>query len=307
MELLALSFPWGLQLLLILALNFLLFKKRTVVLIVLVVAELANCHFECLPMNLPHSIDYGTLKVMSFNCNLSPNRGGYHEQRATITEIIREQDADVVFLTENFIMREDSLWLDLQELYPYRSRKNSVVGNRLYSKYPIVYDSLLTENRMAYGITWCRIDLKGKVMNVVGVHLSSNNYNEEMVYMTPDSVESGSEARTYLKNIMVAGEYRQMQATSIIGMMEDDGKVPTIVMGDFNDVCGSPTLNILEHGGLKDAWWHGGCGYGATIHKPLPYRIDHILYNKGLKLKCIQKVDCRNVSDHDMLVGYFEM
>lgn len=86
---------------------------------------------------------------------------------------------------------------------------------------------------------------------------------------------------------------------------ENKNLVPTIVMGDFNDVPGSPTLNILERAGLKDAWWEGGCGYGATIHHPLPYRIDHILHNDGLKLKSIKKIVTQDLSDHDALVARF--
>ncbi len=49
----------------------------------------------------------------------------------------------------------------------------------------------------------------------------------------------------------------------------------------------------------------GGNGYGATFHHPLPYRIDHIFYNEGLKLKSIRKVDSQGLSDHDALVAEF--
>ena len=51
----------------------------------------------------------------------------------------------------------------------------------------------------------------------------------------------------------------------------------------------------------------GGFGYGATIHHPLPYRIDHILYGAGLKLKGIKKRDTRDISDHDALVAVFDL
>ena len=78
-------------------------------------------------------------------------------------------------------------------------------------------------------------------------------------------------------------------------------------MGDFNDVCGSPTLNVMKEAGFKDAWWEAGFGYGATIHNPLPYRIDHILYNDMLKLKSIKKIDADKLSDHDALIGWFEV
>lgn len=66
-------------------------------------------------------------------------------------------------------MREDSLWLKIRDLYPYRSERKNSVGNRLYSKYPIERDTLLKDNQMAYGITCCQI----KVMGRTGDHRST--------------------------------------------------------------------------------------------------------------------------------------
>lgn len=185
------------------------------------------------------------------------------------------------------------------------------MGNRLYSKYPIVCDTLLKDKVMAYGITCRQINVSGKMVEMVGVHLSSNNYNEHMEYMTPDSVGNSYQARTYLANIMTASRYREKEAIKIINFIDSikaTGKSnPTIVMGDFNDVCGSPTLNVLNSSGFMDAWRQGGFGYGATIHHPLPYRIDHIMYNDGLELKDIKKFDAYGISDHDALVGIFNL
>lgn len=207
-------------------------------------------------------------------------------------------------------MREDSLWLKIRDLYPYRSERKNSVGNRLYSKYPIERDTLLKDNQMAYGITCCQIDVKGKKVEIIGVHLSSNNYNEQMEYMTPDSVENSEQAKTYLGNIVTASRYRANEASLMVNFIDSiksNKPIPTIVMGDFNDVCGSPTLNIMKDAGFKDAWWEEGGGYGATIHNPLPYRIDHILYNDRLKLKSIKKIDADKLSDHDALIGWFEV
>ena len=54
------------------------------------------------------------------------------------------------------------------------------------------------------------------------------------------------------------------------------------------------------------AWQEGGFGYGATIHYPLPYRIDHILYNEGLVLKGVKVIDTSDISDHNALVAVFD-
>ncbi len=74
----------------------------------------------------------------------------------------------------------------------------------------------------------------------------------------------------------------------------------------MNDICGSSAIRVLENIGIKDAWWEGGVGYGATIHHPLPYRIDHILHNEGLVLKGVKVIDTSDISDHNALVAVFD-
>lgn len=311
MELIALNAPWIFLLLIVVAIVLLIIKRWKIALGLLLLAVAVNWHFQTIPLNLSHDHDAdGELKVLSFNCNLSPKDEDLGERCVGVIRLIREQDADVVCLTENFIMREDSLWLKIRDLYPYRSERKNSVGNRLYSKYPIERDTLLKDNQMAYGITCCQIKVMGKGLEIIGVHLSSNNYNEQMEYMTPDSVENSEQAKTYLGNIVTASRYRANEVSLMVNFIDSiksNKPIPTIVMGDFNDACGSPTLNIMKDAGFKDAWWEEGGGYGATIHNPLPYRIDHILYNDRLKLKRIKKIDADKLSDHDALISVFSM
>lgn len=130
----------------------------------------------------------------------------------------------------------------------------------------------------------------------------------------PDSIQDKEGVLQYLRNYETAAEIRRGQAEQVVG---DFDEVPTIVMGDMNDVAGSPCMRVLEDAGLKEAWWEGGFGYGATIHRPLPYRIDHVMYgvprskfqevSGGFKLKGIRKVDAKGLSDHDALVAEFEV
>lgn len=298
----------------------------------LLVAFTCNSYFETLPLNVIRCLSpyclmadslrmnetSGSLKVMSFNCNLSRNHADIKHRREAVVNFIRQQDADIVFLAENFILKNDSVWQKLQDKYPYHSQTKRAMGNSIYCKYPILSDTTYSEKGKGYGITFCQIDHHGQKIDVYGVHLSSNNYNEHQEYMTPDSVVTREQARSYLSQIVAAAHQREDEARIIAECMQNDpaspksnaapnSQVPTIVMGDFNDVSGSPTMNILQSAGLADAWWEGGFGYGATIQHPLPYRIDHILYNDKLKLECIKKIDADGISDHDALVAKFKL
>ena len=109
----------------------------------------------------------------------------------------------------------------------------------------------------------------------------------------------------YCRNFKGATHLRELEAESIVN--DIGGKKKIVVMGDFNDVCGSGVLNIFHTAKLEDAWSNGGFGYGATIHLPLPYRIDHVLYGEDLKLKGIKIIETGQYSDHDALVATFDL
>lgn len=264
-----------------------------------------------MPVNVASS-DYGesdedALTVMSFNCNLLPEYRYDTQRRNKLIELIEETSPDIFFLTENYVFWEDSLWIAIHDQYPYRTRQYNFLGNYFYSKYPIV-EEVEYDGRNKHNI-FCQIDYNGSAINLFGVHFSSNNYNADDEYLTPDSLQSRNEVFEYLKNIINAGKRRREEARQIVetidSLKHQGCSNPTLVMGDFNDVGGSPTLSILESEGLKDAWWKGGAGYGATIRQPLPYRIDHILYDDQLKLESIRKISTEEISDHEALVAKF--
>ena len=80
-----------------------------------------------------------------------------------------------------------------------------------------------------------------------------------------------------------------------------------IVMGDMNDFDTSAPLDSLKEAGMKNAWWEGGIGYGATYHEGwLRLRIDHIYYNEKLELKDV-KVVKTDLSDHNVLIADFSI
>lgn len=306
MELIVLFVPYLLGIILFISLCFLCFRKWRLGLSVLIICICVNWWMSCLTFTMPSFSDKSeTLKVMSFNCNHTFKNEDVLDQRTRIIELIKKYNPDVVFLTENFLRgKEDSVWLSLKT-YPFHTFLKNHVGNSIYSKYPLFNETIYQEKGIPYGITFCEIRYKDCIIDVFGCHLSSNNYNEHMEYMTPDSLDDRHEVKSYLKNILAAGKHRQLEAKNIIDF--HDSTKPTIIMGDFNDVCGSPTLKIFDKAGFKDAWWKRGLGYGATIHHPLPYRIDHIMYNDKLKLKSITKIDAEGISDHDALMAEFSI
>lgn len=311
MELIALSIPWLLVTVIALAMVSLALKKWKLSVSFLFFVLVCNWYCETMPVNVALSDDVvpavDALTVMSFNCNFLPEFRYDTQRRNELICLIEETSPDIFFLTENYVFWEDSLWIAVHDQYPFRTKQYNFLGNYFYSKYPIIEEKEY-DGRSKHNIL-CQIDYRGTVVNLFGVHFSSNNFNAEEEHLAPDSVQNRHEVWAYLRNILDAGKYRREEARQIVATIDDLKRQgcmnPTLVMGDFNDVGGSPTLRILESTGLKDAWWSGGVGYGATIHNPLPYRIDHILYDDQLKLESIRKINTEEVSDHDALVAKF--
>lgn len=302
---LALSIPWILVLLLLLCVFLLIRKSYKHAIGLFVVTLLLNWRYSCFPINFifVHDGEGRTLKVMTFNIKGS---GLDNEVKTSeLTNLIIAEDADLVFLTED--MKGCAGLIDslLCREYHYNQYERYAT-NRLYSKYPLgqMERIKIDDYRFSY-VFHCGLLLGRDSINLFPCHLMSNNITPERERQDADSIATADGLFDYIKNLDYASDIRQKQIVSITDRM--DKSVPTIVLGDMNDVCGSIALNMLECAGLKDAWWEGGFGYGATIHHPFPFRIDHIFYSEGLKLINVKVVDSKGLSDHDALVAEFEI
>lgn len=289
-------------LLLLTIIAILLFKKKWIATGVLAITMiLLNSSSDCFCFGFRNTYT-GDLKIMSFNVN---GGGAYNKDKTNaIVRIIKKEAPDIVFLTENFSPTCDSLHEILHTEYPYDTKKLNY--NAIYSRFPL--SSPLFFHMINKGTSYmikCEADVDGKEITLFGCHLSSNNYSKSLDYFTPSEVKSASGIKAYLSNFSYAIELRKMEADTVIYHCKDAERV--VIMGDLNEVNGAPSIRMFGDAGYKDAWSVGGFGYGATIYHPLPYRIDHVLYNDGLKLKGIKKINAKEVSDHDALVAVFDL
>ena len=300
----ALIIPWALLLLVLVVAICLAkkwFKAGTVVFIVLL---LANCYWSVFSFGFDSMDEHkgaGRLRVMTWNISCADASGT--DDVEGLVERILSQDADVAFVTE--YSREAKPEIDslLSRVYPYKGGLPTwLMWGEVFSRVPI--DSCRRVGGEGDGHLF-RFDVqyKNRQLPIYCLHLQSNNMlNGEQFY--PDSIQGRGGVSHYLENYRLASEIRAGQAELVVSDMNDG---PCILMGDMNDVAGSPALSVYKKVGLKDAWWKGGFGYGATIHKPLSYRIDHIMYSDGLRLKGIKKVAANGLSDHDALVAEFKI
>lgn len=244
-----------------------------------------------------------TVKVMTWNIN-----GMVYESKRVegIAKVIKDEDPDFVLLSEIFAAISNTLHKRLEKDYPYTSYRKVGMHHCAYSKYPLDSIAFIDTGMddMVKPMHFS-MELAGKRVIVYGCHLASNNYSDKREDLHVDSIESKHDVKQYLSNIKAASWERVKQMEAILEDLALSKSDACIVMGDVNDVSGSAPLRKLEAEGFTDAWWKGGFGYGATIHSPLPYRIDHIMFDESLKLISIKKVRANGLSDHDALVGTF--
>lgn len=248
------------------------------------------------------------LKVLSWNIH-----GGDADtlRYNAIAKRILEEDADIVFVAECFLETTDIMDELLRNRYPYinydKDKTMIYYWHHIYSKFPITHSDAIEVEGGNEVIMSGSIDVHGKVVDIYGAHLTSNNYDEpKMGQQSVERISGGRSLWNYMKGVETASKQRKLEAETIVDSIAARGRCALIV-GDMNDICGSRPLQVFKRAGFKDAWTEAGFGYGATIHKPLPYRIDHIFFQCGMKLLEIKKVSANGLSDHDALVATFQV
>lgn len=297
--------PWALVFCIIISTACLLFRKFRWSIFFVVITIFANIAFEVFLIlhRFGHSGDKTNLAVMAFNINGCGD--GDIVSVKKVADMIINSDADVVFLSEDFVQCVDVLDSLLLPVYGFSDYEHKDYWHHTYSKYSLHDIRRIRIKSTPYSFLFhSSITVDNDTVHIYGCHLASNNYNEHNKYTRPEGINNMNSLLGYIDNISRATEQRVEEVDSILADFKHCSG-SCIIMGDFNDVSGSKPIRMLERNGFYDAWWKGGLGYGATIHKPLPYRIDHIMYNEGLRLQSVKCVSSNELSDHDALVATF--
>ena len=255
--------------------------------LIIALGAIANCcgEFWCVNLSSNKKVEKYTFSILCYNVKCSDDN--YFENQIKIANEIIKESPDVLFLCE--FNRSISLRLDsiMKNRGRYRQYYRSGANCVFYSKYEI--DSIVGINTAVSSGRNAKnnivhLFLPYDTITIVGCHLSSSR-----------------------KDIWGGYKSRKKEADAIYKACIRE-KRPIIVMGDLNDLSCSPPVKRLEDLGLKDAWWEGGCGYGATYHDGwLRLRVDHILYDdERMELVDVKLID-NNLSDHNALMAKFKI
>lgn len=269
-------------LLLIFPMIFLNWKYKVIALHLL---QSENCHFRVLTWNI-------------YSSKIENKR-----EQEKIARLIISQNADFVQLNEFSL--DSCLVIDslLSEHYPYREDVNAKVkaGDVFYSRKEFVesgkYSSTIPN------CIFSKVYFEEDSLFIIGCHLPGNNHEGQIEI---DDADSLRRVKTFWRHYQNAQEKRK-EAVCNIKRTVQESSLPMIVMGDMNDFNASAPMDSLKDAGMKNAWWEGGLGYGATYHEGwLRLRIDHIYYNDKLKLEGVKVVNT-DLSDHNILIADFSI
>lgn len=219
--------------------------------------------------------------------------------------------ADVVCLQEQYALntsvndRFTAAQVDsLRKIYPYEVPGNDV-DVVLLSKYPAERLPIRdTEHLQYFMYDAYRLDIKGRVVTLLNVHLSSYDLDTDERYViedlaTPEGVKKGAREmkRSILGKMTHAFKVRA-KAADIIRTYADSIEGDMVICGDFNDVAGSWAYRRIAGNDMRDAFQDAGCGPIATYNAHHMYfHIDHILYRGGLRATDFKKGGIKS-SDH---------
>lgn len=250
------------------------------------------------------SDDYD-IRVMTWNIHAS--KAVSESKQRAMARMIKEQNADFLLLNEFNKDQCELLYRELASVYRYTEEEyaNKDCGDIFFSNIPLDESGHIEIPVLGKSVPSISAIIKvaGREVFVTGVHLVSNSGDGSAIISGVDSL---------LRIESFIGRYRNKQKERNYSMMWIkrwllEKRLPAIVMGDMNDFSCSSPMDSLKAVGMKDAWWEGGFGYGATFHTGwMRLRIDHIFYSKELNLESVNVIET-NLSDHNPVVAGFSI
>lgn len=233
-----------------------------------------------------------------------------------ITDFIKEQDPDIICLQEfqatpkipeSTINEWLSGWPHRKIHYTVTRNGRGIVGQAIYSKFPIVSDGSETFPESYNGTLWVHVLVsKTDTLRVFCNHLETTYIKDEDIeFLHPENFATDPDKSGQIRKI--AGRLRKgfrkraHQADSVAALIASQ-EIPTIVCGDFNDPPMSYSYKTVRNG-YGDTFEDKGSGYGYTYKRFYRLlRIDYILRSAELETVAYNSPDAE-WSDHRPVIA----
>ena len=232
------------------------------------------------------------ISVLSYNTHLfnfrwSKDQGETGSQNAL--QWVRDHPADIKCLQEflqdyttpahNSIkhLSSDGQYEHAYHIVDGNPKKRSY-GMAIFSRYPIINEGLVFDNRRNNGAMFVDIKVNKDTIRVYNAHLESMSIRADELGDMEGIKQNYRATLGKLKN----GIQTRASQVKILSEHILNSPYPVIMAGDFNDVPYSYTYFALKSI-LKNAFEEAGRGFGFTYNKVLFFlRIDNIFYGPAL-------------------------
>lgn len=235
-------------------------------------------------------------------------------------EYIINSGADIVCVQElidvsdNEMPNYKAIKEALDKAYPYQAGDPSL-DMKVLSKYPVVFEkgyNYIDGDFDPKRYTFYKLNINGKRLTLINVHLSSFNLKGEECNVVTDlkSVEgmkkSIKELSGPIRKKMTSAFKTRKHDVKILRETIDRMKGAMIICGDFNDVPESYAYRLLRGTDLKDAYVETGFGPLVTYNlHSMWFHLDQIFYRGPLRALSVEKGKLKS-SDHYPLMAEFE-
>lgn len=256
-------------------------------------------HFKTSSQDIPQS----SITVFTYNVDALGRKRGDAARTNPIFDYIKSYNADIVCLQEFYVKssinKQDLISLaEIKEVFsefPYVTfqanykQGNSESGLLILSKFPIKNVRQVELWSTFNGAMICDLDVNGKSLSLVNVHLESNRITatDKELYKNfikhnrrVDNRQVGDNIKERMK---LGYQIREKQVKIIHNDLSQRESNYFVICGDFNDTPISYTYRQMSQG-LVDSFKESGRGIGITFRERLfPFRIDYILHSPNMQ------------------------
>ncbi len=261
-------------------------------------------YFLPCPVYLIHEKDQPENSITFMTYNLLQSNQNIQD----VIQVIRNSNAEIVFLQELNPLLEDGIRNKLSEVYPHqiygmRSQTSKIARNGILSKYPLeqINDSI--------GGTWssdpliCKATHQKWAFFLINIHAFPHRFGT-----------------ANLREIALSHQIREHSNKLLLSYIEKIAE-PIVVSGDFNTTDQNSAYQIIQKR-LMDSWLEAGCGLGHTFgiredtltNRKLPksitqllpkwiVRIDYIFHSKHWVPVEVKMGQWDGYSDHRPIIA----
>jgi endonuclease/exonuclease/phosphatase (EEP) superfamily protein YafD len=256
-----------------------------------------------IPKQKPVPSSPDVLKVMTYNMLV------FTPDVSAVADVIREENADIVFMQETSFAMADYLQREMLDEYPYQIHdpSNVPLGMSVISKHPF------EKNDYDLGGSWVgtpillNINWNGREIHALNFHMRPTPL---ITVVDQEIIEKLSTSRE--------------RHAKKIDQFLNKYPAPAIVAGDANDVFLNDAYRILVDAGLQDSWAEAGFGLGHTfpgnrspgtsrLHIGDLYipewlvRIDYIFASQEWEVLSAHLANTDGYSDHRAIVAFLRL